>query len=202
MGIEWALIAMTLQEAKSIARHLGLTLRQVRSGDYRVKFRHGNEMTPYYTDDLEDAVSAAVEMARTGKPCEQTKHSHIKYCVYDSTWEASDAFELDRNPDVDAWVKNDHLGFEIVYIYQGVVRKYRPDFLIRFKGGNYLVLEIKGKDTDQDKTKREFLAEWVNAVNAHGGFGYWSWDVSKMTGEVIDILARHARLNREAPAAA
>jgi hypothetical protein len=27
---------VTLQEAKSIARHLGLTLRKVRSGDYRV----------------------------------------------------------------------------------------------------------------------------------------------------------------------
>ena len=64
MGIEWALIAMTLQEAKSIARHLGLTLRKVRSGDYRVKFRDGNETTAYYTNDLEDAVSTAVEMAR------------------------------------------------------------------------------------------------------------------------------------------
>jgi L-ribulose-5-phosphate 3-epimerase UlaE len=52
------------QEAKSIARHLGLTLRTVRSGDYRVNFRDGNETTAYYTDDLEDAVSAAVEMAR------------------------------------------------------------------------------------------------------------------------------------------
>jgi hypothetical protein len=36
---------MTLQEAKSIARHLGLTLRTVRSGDYRVKFRDGNATT-------------------------------------------------------------------------------------------------------------------------------------------------------------
>ena len=34
-------VAMTLQEAKSIARHLGLTLRNVRSGDYRVNFREG-----------------------------------------------------------------------------------------------------------------------------------------------------------------
>jgi hypothetical protein len=34
---------MTLQEAKSIARHLGLTLRKVRSGDYRVNFRDGDE---------------------------------------------------------------------------------------------------------------------------------------------------------------
>jgi hypothetical protein len=55
---------MTLQEAKSIARHLGLTLRKVRSGDYRVNFRDGNETTAYYTDNLEDAVNTAVEMAR------------------------------------------------------------------------------------------------------------------------------------------
>jgi len=55
---------MTLQEAKSIARHLGLTLRTVRSGDYRVNFRDGNEMTAYYTDNLEDAVNTVVEKAR------------------------------------------------------------------------------------------------------------------------------------------
>ena len=55
---------MTLQQAKSIARHLGLTLRKVRSGDYRVNFRDGNETTAYYMDNLEDAVNAAVEMAR------------------------------------------------------------------------------------------------------------------------------------------
>jgi len=48
---------MTLQEAKSIARHLGLTLRQVCSGNYRVNFRDGNETTAYYTDNLEDAVN-------------------------------------------------------------------------------------------------------------------------------------------------
>src|SRR5215468_2642994 len=55
---------MTLQEAKSIARHLGLILRKVRSGDYRVNFHDGNETTAYYTDDLGDAVNTAVEMAR------------------------------------------------------------------------------------------------------------------------------------------
>jgi hypothetical protein len=54
---------MTLQEAKLIARHLGLTLRKVRSGDYRVSFRDGNETTAYYTPSLEDAVHIAVEMA-------------------------------------------------------------------------------------------------------------------------------------------
>jgi hypothetical protein len=55
---------MTLQEAKSIARHLGLTLRKVRSGDYRVSFLDGDETAAYYTRNLEDAVNTAVEMAR------------------------------------------------------------------------------------------------------------------------------------------
>ena len=58
---------VTLQEAKSIARHLGLTLRKVRSSEYRVNFRDGNETTAYYTNDLEDAVKAAIEMARKRK---------------------------------------------------------------------------------------------------------------------------------------
>ena len=55
---------ITLQEAKSIARHLGLTLRMVRSGAYRVNFRDGDESTACYAVDLEDAVNAAVAMAR------------------------------------------------------------------------------------------------------------------------------------------
>jgi len=41
-----------------------LTMRLLRSGKYRVNFRDGNETTAYYTDDLEDAVNTAVEMAR------------------------------------------------------------------------------------------------------------------------------------------
>ena len=39
----------------------------------------------------------------------------------------------------------------------GVVRKYRPDFIIRLKSGDYLVLETKGQDSEQNQTKRRFL---------------------------------------------
>jgi L-ribulose-5-phosphate 3-epimerase UlaE len=45
-----------------IARHLGLHVAQVCSGC--VNFRDGDETTAYYTDNLEDAVNTAVEMAR------------------------------------------------------------------------------------------------------------------------------------------
>ena len=116
------------------------------------------------------------------------KRRHINFCVFDSTWEATDEFELDRNKNVDAWVKNDHLGFEILYVFKGVVHKYRPDFIIRLKTGSFLVLETKVQDTDQGKTKRAFLEEWVKAVNERGGFGTWQWAVSKQPGDVKGIL--------------
>ena len=128
----------------------------------------------------------------TGKPCEVTKRSHISHCVYDSTWEATEAFELERSKHVAAWVKNDHLGYEIMYVYKGVVKKYRPDFLIRLTTGKMLVLEVKGQDTQQNKTKREFLAEWINAVNGHGGFGQWASDVSFEPADISGILAKHS----------
>ena len=51
-----------------------------------------------------------------------------------------------------------------------------------------LVLETKGKDDQQNRTKREFLDEWVNAVNADGRFGKWKWAVSKNPADVQGIL--------------
>jgi type III restriction enzyme len=126
----------------------------------------------------------------TGKPCELTSRSHINFCVYDSTWEASESYVLDKNPNVAAWAKNDHLGFEVLYISKGVVRKYRPDFLIRLANGVMLVLEVKGEDSPEDRTKREFLGEWVRAVNEHGGFGRWAWDVSFHPKDIDGILNR------------
>jgi len=35
-----------------------------------VNFRDGNETTAYYTDNLEDAINTAVEMARRRSSCE------------------------------------------------------------------------------------------------------------------------------------
>lgn len=43
-------------------------------------------------------------------------------------------------------------------------------------------------DTHKDKTKREFLDEWVRAINVHGGFGKWSWAVSKNPRDLAKIL--------------
>jgi len=129
----------------------------------------------------------------TSKPTAHTERSHISQCPFDSTWEATEAFILDHDDNVAAWVKNDHLGFEIVYTFNGVVHKYRPDFLIKLKTGKTLVLEVKGRDSQQNQTKRAFLDEWVRAVDAQERFGEWAWAVSFETSDIRDILAKHGR---------
>jgi type III restriction enzyme len=116
--------------------------------------------------------------------------SGINFCVFDSTWEATEGFALEHHPEVEAWVKNDHLGFEILYLFKGVVLKYRPDFIIRLKDGSFFVLETKGQDSQQDKTKREFLDEWASGVNTHGGFGRWRWAVSRHPADVGGLLKK------------
>ena len=177
-----------------LKRRLVITLNMTRVVQHlweAIRFENTERLEPVFDRDQPLRSTGHMRPWETAKPCDATLHSHINYCVHDSTWEASEAFVLDHAPEVTAWVKNDHLGFEVLYVHKGLVRKYRPDFLIRLKSGDMLVLETKGQDTDQDRTKRRFLDEWVTAVNAHGGFGRWSSAVSLAPGDIRDILARH-----------
>lgn len=177
-----------------LRRRLIITLNMSRVVQHvweAVRLENTERLTPVFDRDHPIRATGEMRTWYTGKPCERTRKSHINVCVYDSAWEASDAFVLDDSEHVAAWVKNDHLGFEILYVYRGVVRKYRPDFLVRLKSGDILVLETKGQDTEQDKVKRLYLDEWTQAVNAHGGFGRWRGAVAKEPGEIWDILIKH-----------
>ena len=172
-------------------RRLIITLNMTKVAQHvcdEIRSENTERLEPVF--DRDHPIRSTGDMATwyTGKPCERTRRSHINFCVYDSTWEASEAFELDRNPLVESWVKNDHLGFEVLYVYRGVVRKYRPDFLVRLKSGEMLVLETKGQDDDQSRAKHRFLDEWIRAVNRHGGFGRWRSAVSRDPGDVRDKL--------------
>lgn len=129
----------------------------------------------------------------TGKPVVAANRSHLSLCVVDSTWEAQGAYELDHHDAVAAWAKNDHLGFEIAYLFGGVFHKFRPDYLLRLKNGTQLVLEIKGQDTPQDQTKRRYMAEWVEAVNAHGGFGRWDFKPCFKPSDLPTVVAEALR---------
>lgn len=90
-----------------------------------------------------------------------------------------------------AYAKNDHLGFQVHYLWGGARRRYLPDFLIRLANGKTLVLEIKGQDSEQERAKRSAMDAWVKGVNAKGGFGVWCCDVAYEPSHIQDILARH-----------
>jgi type III restriction enzyme len=53
-----------------------------------------------------------------------------------------------------------------------------------------LILETKGKYTQKDQAKSAFLAQWIKAVNQHGGFGFWQRDISRNPADVKMILDR------------
>ena len=155
-----------------------------------IRFENALMLEPVF--DTERPIRSTGDMLPwySGKACEHTKHSHINMCVYDSRWEANESLELDRNQNVRAWVKNDHIGFEITYSFKGIIHKFRPDYLVRLTNGKTLILEVKGQDDQQNQTKREFLSEWVRAVNGHGGFGEWTADVSRHPKDLLEILIR------------
>jgi len=176
-----------------LRRRLIITLNMTRVVQHiweAIRQENTEKVEPVFDRDRPIRSTGDMRTWYTGKPCERTKKSHINVVVYDSAWEASDAYVLDNSDTVSAWVKNDHLGFEIFYIYRGVVRKYRPDFLVRLTSGEMVVLETKGQETEQDKVKQRYLGEWIQAINAHGGFGYWKTAVTKEPGEIRDSLMK------------
>jgi type III restriction enzyme len=184
-------IAPPLFNEDDIRRRIVLTLNMKKVVHHiweQIRFENTESIVPVFDSEFPIRSTGDLKTWYTGKPCEPGMKSHINCAVFDSTWEASEAFELDRNPGVTAWMKNDHLGFEIAYVFEGVIHKYRPDFIIKLINGTHLVLETKGQDTQKDRTKREFLSEWVAAVNAHGGFGVWKWAVSTHPKDVAQLI--------------
>jgi len=151
-----------------------------------------SELEPIFNTDRPIASTADMKTWYTTKPAHPTRKSHISHCVFDSTWEACEAYEIERNELVAAYVKNDHLGFHIFYLWNGSKRKYIPDFIIRLANGTNLILEVKGEDSEQNRAKRQALAEWTEAINLKGGFGRWVSDVSFAPADIPGILQGHS----------
>ncbi|MCY4674172.1 MAG: DEAD/DEAH box helicase family protein [Bacteroidetes bacterium] len=124
----------------------------------------------------------------TARPVHTPVKSHINHCVYDSELERLEARNMDAMEQVEAWAKNDHMHFERTYVHQGVIRKYRPDFLVRLTNGIHLILETKGDEKPSDHSKWESMREWVRAVSAAGRFGRWEFAVSRRPGDVVAIV--------------
>jgi len=118
-----------------------------------------------------------------------TTKSHLNQVVLDTkTWESAAAFRLEESRVVASYVKNDRLGLQIAYEYEGASHYYEPDFLVRLTNGAHLVLEIKGHQPDADHAKHEAAHRWVRAVNNWGRMGKWRFEVChepQMLGQML-----------------
>jgi type III restriction enzyme len=123
----------------------------------------------------------------TRKTVIDTVKSHINKVVLDgikgNTWEEAMADTLEKNHDVVAFVKNDHLDFAIPYVHQGKSFSYIPDFLVRLKQRDgdvvrTLIVEVSGtlKSAGPTKAKADTARlQWCRSVNNAGNYGRWGY---------------------------
>ncbi|MFV2053391.1 BPTD_3080 family restriction endonuclease [Aliiroseovarius sp. YM-037] len=157
-----------------------------------VKEQNTERLTPVFDEEIPIGATGQMRTWFTTKPNFPAVKSHISHLVGDSTWEGHAANVFEGSGSVVAYAKNDHLGFQVYYMWAGSRRRYVPDFLVRLNNGKTLVLEIKGQDSPQNRAKREALGQWVNAVNMTGGFGQWCCDVAFAPNQMQDIIAKHS----------
>jgi type III restriction enzyme len=127
---------------------------------------------------------------KTVRPCISTAKSHINLVVADTeSWEQAAVFQLEESPAVTAYARNDHLEFTIPYEFEGVAHSYTPDFLVRLIDGSTVILEIKGRETEEDRAKHQAARRWVAAVNHWGRLGRWTFHVCRDPQELGTALA-------------
>jgi type III restriction enzyme len=113
--------------------------------------------------------------------------SHLNHVVLDgvrgNSWEEGLAYLLEKHDQVEAYVKNDRLGFTIPYVHAGRTHDYVPDFLVRLAtqpGDDVrtLIIEVSGslKSPGPTAAKAETARnQWCAAVNNWGEFGRWAY---------------------------
>ena len=143
-----------------------------------ITYQNSEKLVPVYKKPKYRSTKEVLEW-RTGKQTDIFKKTHFNRCVVDSSWELAHARELDKNPHVEAWVKNDHLDFEIKYVYNGALCDYIPDFIVRLSDKSHLILEVKGVTKPKDESKWEYMKLWIKAVNQDEENGNWRFDVSQ-----------------------
>lgn len=55
-----------------------------------------------------------------GRSETRSRRGQMRLVEADSTWEVKAAYDLDQSPMVKAWVKNDPLGLEVIYIFEDI----------------------------------------------------------------------------------
>ena len=97
---------------------------------------------------------------------------------------------------MDAFVKNEGLGFAIPYFHNGQNHDYMPDFVLRLKSAdnetNCLILETKGFDPLAE-VKKAAAVRWAKAVDTDGRYGHWQYAMARNPNEVGPAIEAASR---------
>ena len=76
-----------------------------------------------------------------------------------------------------SWVKNYRLSPEmsIRYRKRGRLHSYIPDFIVVTDSDQKIIVEIKGRDSDDVDIKKKVVERWVKAVNRLETYGQWHY---------------------------
>lgn len=178
-------------DPKAIVNHIARGINpQLNSTEYvRAKLHHYNPIN-----------STKYVGGNTSKEVFATTKSHVNYVVMDSDWEAIAAKTLEELPQVEAYVKNQFLGFAIPYIKDARERQYFPDFIVRCRAKNgaikNVIIEITGMSKDKAEKKWYVENRWLPGVNALSDkykFGEWHFieianDIRNIKNELNDFF--------------
>ncbi|RKX70069.1 hypothetical protein DRP43_03740, partial [candidate division TA06 bacterium] len=88
-------------------------------------------------------------------------------CPCDNNLEVDFARFLENAEDVDAFIKNEGIGFFIEYIStEKLLRNYKPDFIVRLTNGDHWIVETKGLVDIEVKLKDKRAEEWCKDATA------------------------------------
>jgi type III restriction enzyme len=138
--------------------------------------------------------------------------SHVSHVTLDgpkgNSWEERVAGLLERDARVAAYVKNDHLDFDIPYVHAGQSHRYIPDFLVRLADepgddlARTLIVEVSGSQKSPGPTAAKANTarnQWCTAVNNDGKFGRWGYveigsmlNAEELLGHAIEALRADA----------
>jgi type III restriction enzyme len=141
------------------------------------------------------------------------RRCHINWIILDSDWEGEFCRVAEKHSRVKAYVKNQNLGFEVPYIFQGKEKSYIPDFIVLVDDGHgdddllQVVVEIKGFRQEDAKAKKQAMeVYWIPGVNRLGRYGRWAFaeltEVYQIEGDFeAKVEAEFDRMLRQAEGA-
>jgi len=106
---------------------------------------------------------------------------------YRSGWELIVAKTLDSNPDV---ISYEYESIQIPYVTAGKHHDYYPDFIITYKSGKRVIVEVKRQDKVANRVvvaKAAAARRWITEQNNGWTYEIWTDAVVEAFKKILEI---------------